>query len=46
MGGGFRTFLLSVTRRNNWIVTLSIGAVFELYSSFRLDHIQGKEDRK
>ena len=34
-----RSFLLGLTRKNNWIVTLSIGAVFELYSSFRLDHI-------
>ncbi len=36
---GLRSFLLGLTRKNNWIVTLSIGAVFELYSSFRLDHI-------
>jgi len=43
-GGGIRSFLLVLTRRNNWIVTLSIGAVFELYSSFRLDHISKKED--
>ncbi len=34
-----RSFLLDLTRRNNWIVTLSIGAIFELYSSFRLDRI-------
>ena len=39
MSPGLRSFLLGLTRRNNWIVTLSIGAVFELYSSFRLDHI-------
>ena len=37
MGADMRTFLLALTRRNNWIVTLCIGAVFELYSSFRLD---------
>lgn len=34
-----RSFLLTVTRRNNWILTLSIGAIFELYSSFRMDSI-------
>lgn len=45
-GGGFRQFLLAVTRKNNWIVTLSIGAVFELYSAFRLDYIQRKEEQK
>ena len=38
-GGKLRSFLLELTRKNNWIVTLSIGAVFELYSAFRLDHI-------
>jgi len=43
-GSDIRSFLLVLTRRNNWIVTLSIGAVFELYSSFRLDHISRKED--
>lgn len=44
MGGGMRSFLLAFTRKNNWIVTLLIGALFELYSSFRLDHISRKED--
>ena len=39
MGGRMHSFLLDLSRRNNWIVTLSIGAVFELYSSFRIDHI-------
>lgn len=39
MAPGLRSFLLGLTRKNNWIVTLSIGAVFELYSSFRLEHI-------
>ena len=39
LGGRMRSFLLDFTRRNNWIVTLSIGAVFELYSSFRMDRI-------
>lgn len=44
MGGSMRSFLLVLTRRNNWIVTLSIGAVFELYSSFRMDQISKKQD--
>ncbi|MBR6856977.1 MAG: hypothetical protein IKM90_06010 [Bacteroidaceae bacterium] len=43
MGGKFRSFLLEITRKNNWIVTLTIGAVFELYSAFRLDHISGND---
>lgn len=44
MGGKLNHFLLTVTRRNNWIVTLSIGALFELYSAFRMDHISKKQD--
>ena len=44
LGGKMRSFLLALTRKNNWIMTLSIGAVFELYSAFRLDHISKKED--
>ena len=44
MGGKFRSFLLEITRKNNWIVTLTIGAVFELYSAFRLDHISKNQD--
>ena len=43
MGAKFRSFLLEITRKNNWIVTLTIGAVFELYSAFRLDHISGND---
>ena len=43
-GGNMHSFLLILTRRNNWILTLSIGAVFELYSSFRLDHISNSEN--
>ena len=39
MGGNLRSFLLAVTRKNNWILTLTIGAVFELYSSFRMDRL-------
>lgn len=45
MGGKIRSLLLDLTRRNNWIVTLSIGALFELYSSFRMDHISKEPDR-
>lgn len=43
LGGRMRSFLLDLTRRNNWIVTLSIGAVFELYSSFRMDRISKEQ---
>lgn len=45
-GGSMRSFLITLTRRNNWIVTLSIGAVFELYSSFRMDRFSRKEESK
>ena len=41
---GLRSFLLDITRKNNWIVTLSIGALFELYSSFRLDHLSKEQN--
>ena len=43
MGGGMRSFLIVLTRKNNWIVTLTIGAFFELYSSFRMDWISKKQ---
>lgn len=46
LGHGIRSFLLDLTRRNNWIVTLSIGAVFELYSSFRMDRISRDSQSK
>jgi hypothetical protein len=45
LSNNVRSFLLALTRRNNWIVTLSIGAVFELYSSFRMDSISKQQDR-
>ena len=44
MGANLRSILLELTRRNNWIVTLSIGAVFELYSSFRMDSISKRQE--
>ena len=44
MGGSLNSFLQTVTRRNNWIVTLSIGALFELYSSFRIDYITKNQE--
>ena len=44
LGGRMRSFLLELTRKNNWIVTLTIGAVFELYSAFRMDRISKEQD--
>ena len=44
MSPGLRSFLLGLTRKNNWIVTLSIGALSELYSSFRLDRLMKDQD--
>jgi len=40
---GIRGFLISLTRRNSWIGTLCIAALFELYASFRLDHELSKD---
>lgn len=37
MNDTLRSFLLTLTARNSWIVTLSIATLFELYSSFRID---------
>ena len=44
MGCSLNSFLQTLTRRNNWIVTLSIGALFELYSSFRMDYISKNKE--
>jgi len=44
LGGRMRSFLLELTRKNNWIVTLSIGAIFELYSAFRMDRISKERE--
>lgn len=44
MNPSLRTFLLDLTRKNNWIVSLSIGAVFELYSSFRMERISKEQE--
>jgi len=43
LGGSLRSILLELTRKNNWIVTLSIGTLLELYSSFRMDSISKKK---
>jgi len=43
-GGSLHSFLLELTRRNNWIVTLCIGAIFELYSSFRMERESSKSE--
>lgn len=37
MNDTLRSFLLTLTARNSWIVTLCIATLFELYSSFRID---------
>lgn len=37
MNDTLRIFLLSLTAKNSWIVTLCIATLFELYSSFRID---------
>lgn len=31
-----RSILIALTKKNTWILTLSIGAIFELYTSFRI----------
>ncbi|MBR6370609.1 MAG: hypothetical protein IKS24_05975 [Bacteroidaceae bacterium] len=40
-----RSFLLDLTRRNNWIVTLTIAALLELYPAFRMESRQKELDR-
>ncbi|HZK03411.1 MAG TPA: hypothetical protein VFC94_03275 [Bacteroidaceae bacterium] len=40
-----KTLLLYITKKNTWILTLSIGAFFELYSSFRISFELSKEKR-
>ena len=40
-----RTFLLELTRRNNWIVTLTVAALFELYPAFRIESRYKELDR-
>lgn len=37
MQSDLRSILLTFTAKNNWIATLCIAAVFELYSAFRID---------
>lgn len=46
LGQNVRTFLISVTRPNSWIITMSIGAVLELYSALRMEHRQKVLDNK
>ena len=41
--GTLRTLLVSITARNNWIVFMCIAALFELYSSVRMDMELKKE---
>lgn len=43
-GGKMRSFLLAMTRKNNWILTLSIGAIFELYPAFRMDRFSKERE--
>lgn len=41
-----RSFLIELTRRNNWIVTLTIAALFELYPAFRIDSRQRESEKE
>lgn len=45
MADNLRAVLSTLTSRNNWIVFAFVAAVFELYSSFRMDAEEHK-DRK
>lgn len=38
-----RSFLISVTKKNSWIVTMSIAALCELYTAFRMDNLSKKQ---
>ena len=37
MNDTIKSLLLTLTAKNSWIVTLCLAALFELYSSFRID---------
>ena len=39
-GGRLRPLILAMTAPNNWIVLMCIAAVFELYSSIRIERAQ------
>jgi len=41
-----RSLLLGLTQKNNWIVTLTIAAVFLLYSSYRIEKRQKQIDEE
>lgn len=41
-----RSFLIELTRRNNWIVTLTIASLFELYPAFRMESRQKELDNE
>ena len=44
MNASLHSFLVGLTARNSWIVFMCISALFELYSSFRLEHESKKEE--
>lgn len=46
MNEKLRSFLLALTKKNSWIVTLTIAAVFELFSSTRMEKRQKALDAK
>lgn len=46
MNRNLRTVLIALTAKNNWILTLTIGAVTELYTSFRMDSISRAKDNQ
>lgn len=45
-GGAIHSTLVALTAPNNWILFMCIAAVFELYSSFRLDKELEKEKER
>lgn len=44
LGEKLRTFLLAVTRRNGWIISMTLSAIFLIFSTFRMDRRQKKAD--
>ncbi len=44
IGGKLRTLLIAVTRRNGWIVTMTLSAVFLIFSVFRMEQRQQRTD--
>lgn len=46
LGDGLKAFVSSATAPNSWIVTMCVAALFELYSSIRLEQESRRDNKK